>query len=103
MGLYGSSYDYIIHVGIISTMLVPLITSFQPSTPRHYGIRHSGTHPSPITNCFTLWDYKQQTQLVRTSKNDFIIVRRRKEAHCYQEYTIIISEECFTKVLEVFE
>ena len=36
-------------------------------------------------------------------KNDFIIVRRREAAHCYQEYTIIISEECFTKVLEVFE
>ena len=59
--------------------------------------------PSQTNNHFALWDYKQQTQLVkRASKNDFIIVRRREEAHCYQEHTII-PEERFTKVLAVFE
>ena len=30
MGLYGSPYDYIIHVGLIATSQVSLITSFQP-------------------------------------------------------------------------
>ena len=30
MGLYGSPYDYVIHVAIIATSRVALITSFQP-------------------------------------------------------------------------
>ena len=30
MGLYGSPYDYVIHVAIIATLRVALITSFQP-------------------------------------------------------------------------
>ena len=30
MGLYGSLYDYIIHVALIATSHVSLITSFQP-------------------------------------------------------------------------
>ena len=30
MGLYGSPYDYVIHVAIIASSRVPLITSFQP-------------------------------------------------------------------------
>ena len=30
MGLYGSPYEYVIHAGIIATLHVPLITSFQP-------------------------------------------------------------------------
>ena len=30
MGLYGSPYNYVIHVAIIATLGVPLITSFQP-------------------------------------------------------------------------
>ena len=30
MGLYGSPYDYVIHVAIIATLRIALITSFQP-------------------------------------------------------------------------
>ena len=33
MGLYGSPYDYVIHVAIIATSCIPLITSFQPPLP----------------------------------------------------------------------
>ena len=92
MGLYGSLCDYVIHVGLISTRTLLDIM----------GLDILGRTLLPSQTVSLSVDCKQQTQLVRASKNDFIIVRRREAAHCYQEYTII-SEECFTKVLEVFE
>ena len=32
MGLYGSQYDYAIHIALIATSCVSLITSFQPQS-----------------------------------------------------------------------
>ena len=53
---------------------------------------------SPLTNLIIDWNVMINN---RTSKNDFTIVRGRKG---YQEHSItsIFTEECFTKVLELF-
>ena len=52
MGLYGSPYDYVIHVAIIATSRIPLITSFQPPLARYVDQtffvtqdRKKSTHP----------------------------------------------------------
>ena len=45
MGLYGSPYNYVIHVAIIATSRVALLTSFQPP------LTESGN--SPVNLCFS--------------------------------------------------
>ena len=43
MGLYGSQYDYVIHVALITNSHVSLITSFQPPLATSDAIRTQTT------------------------------------------------------------